>query len=164
MLVIRPAILNDIEQIREIYNDAILTSAATFDTEIKTLENRLDWFSNRDENFPILVAEQNGKVAGYVALNKWSERKAYAITAEISLYVQRESRGIGIGKKLLSEIVKTAQDATHLNSLIARITEGNEQSIYLHSLYNFEHIGVMKQAGKKFGKLHDVTFMQRMLR
>jgi phosphinothricin acetyltransferase len=120
--------------------------------------------NNRTENFPIFVAEANQIVTGYIALNKWSERKAYDITAEVSLYVHRDYRAQGIGKMLLECCVDYAQKSTKLNSLIARISEGNEQSIYMHKMQKFEVMGVMKQAGIKFGKHHDVLFMQRMLR
>ena len=164
MIHIRKAQLSDLTSILEIYNDAIINTTATFDTEVKDIENRKNWFSDRDENFPIIVAEKNLFVVGYAALNKWSERKAYNITAEISMYVHPDFRGQGIGKRLIQTIVAIAKEATNLNSLIARITEGNEQSIYLHKQQNFEVIGVMKQAGNKFNKLHDVTLMQKMLR
>ena len=164
MIHIRKAQLSDLTSILEIYNDAIINTTATFDTEVKDIENRKSWFADRDENFPIIVAEKNSLVVGYAALNKWSERKAYNITAEISMYVHPDFRGQGIGKRLIQTIVAIAKEATNLNSLIARITEGNEQSIYLHKQQNFEVIGVMKQAGNKFNKLHDVTLMQKMLR
>ncbi len=164
MLTIRKASEDDLDSIREIYNDAILTSSSTFDTEIKSLENRRNWFFDRDKNFPVFVAEINTRVVGYISLNKWSERQAYNITAEVSLYVHKEFRTQGIGKQLLAKCVMHAQEATELNSLIARITEGNAQSIYLHKLNGFELMGIMKQAGRKFDKLHDVTFMQKMLR
>lgn len=164
MITIRKAVLDDVQSIREIYNEAIVTTIATFDTEEKSLENRQDWFKDRNENFPILVAEKENAVAGYVALNKWSERKAYNITAEVSLYVNSNQRALGIGKQLLSQIVQEAKTNTKLHSLIARISAGNEQSIYLHKLNGFKVMGVMKEAGIKFGSLHDVTFMQLMLR
>jgi L-amino acid N-acyltransferase len=164
MLQIRKAEERDLEQIRVIYNDAILTGTATFDTELKSAENRKEWFLARDENFPILIAEKELRLIAYAALNKWSERKAYAVTAEVSLYVHADFRGKGVGSQLLSHLIKTARTSTNLHSLIARITEGNEQSIYLHQREKFEVIGVMKEAGLKFGKLHDVTFMQLMLR
>ena len=164
MIHIRKAELADLASITEIYNEAILNTTATFDTEIKDSTNRKLWMEERDENFPIMVAEKNSIVVGYIALNKWSERKAYNITAEISMYVHADYRGQGIGKQLIATIVSIAKEATNLNSLIARITEGNEQSIYLHKLHGFEMIGVMKQAGNKFNKLHDVTLMQKMLR
>lgn len=163
MIAIREAEAKDLEQITAIYNEAVKNTTATFDTEEKTMEERKVWFENRTENFPILVAEKNNVIAGYIALNKWSERKAYDITAEISVYVNTNFRGQGIGKLLVQTMVARAQQ-TNLQSLIARITEGNEQSIYLHKLVGFEVMGVMKKAGNKFEKLLDVTFMQKMLK
>lgn len=163
MIAIREAVLLDLAQITAIYNEAINNTTATFDTEAKTIEERKVWFTNRNENFPILVAEKNNVIAGYIALNKWSDRKAYDVTAEISVYVNSEFRGQGIGKLLIQTMVARAQQS-NLQSLIARITEGNEQSIYLHKLVGFEVMGVMKKAGNKFGKLLDVTFMQKMLK
>ena len=161
MISTRQATIKDLPFITEIYNEAILNTTATFDTEIKTIEDRTQWFNNRDENFPIIVAEQNGKIAGYAALNKWSERKAYDITAEISIYVHSTFRGKGIGKLLVQSIVAIGGQ-TKLHSLIARISEGNQHSIYLHEVNGFSHVGVFKEVGKKFGKLLDVTIMQKV--
>ena len=162
MLQLRKATINDLKSIKEIYNEAILNTTATFDTEVKTIENRMEWFTNRDENFPIIVAEKSSKVIGYIALNKWSERKAYDITAEISLYILPEYRGQGIGKKLI-EIMCAEAKQTSLTNIIARITEGNESSIHLHKMNGFETVGVLKKCGQKFGKILDVTLMQKML-
>ena len=163
MIHIRKAVLSDIADITTIYNEAVVNTTATFDTEIKTVANRTDWFNNRNENFPVIVAEKQGKVVGFASLNKWSDKKAYNITSEISLYVQSEYRGLGIGRQLIEIIVDIAA-GTKLHSIIARITEGNEQSIHLHKINSFEVIGVMKKAGIKFGKLLDVTLMQKMLK
>jgi L-amino acid N-acyltransferase len=164
MIKIRKAILSDIYSIREIYNEAVLFTSATFDTEEKTEDDRIRWFLNRDENFPVIIAEYEGQTAGYAALNKWSDKKAYNITAEISVYVHSSARGKGIGKKLIEILIKTAEEKTELHSVIARITQGNEHSIYLHEINGFRKAGVLKQAGNKFGKLLDVTVMQKMLR
>lgn len=163
MLSIRKATINDLEAITAIYNEAVRNTTATFDTVEKTVEDRKDWFLNRDENFPVIVAEKNGAIVGYASLSKWSERKAYDITAEISLYIYSDYRGQGIGKRILDMIVKMSAE-TNLHSIIARISEGNEQSIYLHKSQGFETIGVMKKAGRKFDKILDVTFMQKMLK
>ena len=163
MFIIREANKLDISEIAAIYNEAVLNSTATFDTEIKSFENRQEWFINRDENLPVIVAEKHGKVVAYASLNKWSEKKAYNITAEISLYVAPEKRGMGIGNQLV-EIITEIAVGTKLHSIVARITEGNEQSIHLHKKNGFEVIGVMKKAGMKFGKILDVTLMQRMLK
>lgn len=163
MLNIRKATVNDLPAITEIYNDAVMNTTATFDTQTRSIEDRTAWFNNRDDNFPIFVAEKNDAIVGYVSLNKWSDKKGYDRTAEISLYILPGFQGEGIGKRLIEFIVAEAQE-THLHSILARITEGNEVSIHLHKAVGFEVCGQLKEAGFKFDRYLDVTFMQKMLR
>jgi len=49
-----------------------------------------------------------------------------------------------------------------LHTVIARIAEGSEASIHLHKSVGFEHIGSMKEVGRKFGKLLDVHLLQKI--
>ncbi len=161
MLTIRKAILEDLAAITETYNEAILQTVATFDTEPKSVEEQTTWFANHDSKHPILVAEQDGIVTGWASLSKWSDRSAYSETAEISLYVKKQHRKKGIGRKLLEQIVKEGQK-NGLHTVIARITEGNEPSVNLFKHEKFELVGVMKEVGRKFGKLLDVYIMQRI--
>jgi len=160
MISTRQATTQDIPEITDIYNEAILHTTATFDTGTKDIQERTTWFNDRDENFPVIVAEYHGKTAGYAALNKWSPKKAYDITAEISVYVQSNYRGKGIGKLLVQSIVAIGEQ-TKLKTIIARITEGNDHSIYLHERTGFKMVGTLKQVGLKFGKYLDVTIMQK---
>ncbi|MFZ9942989.1 MAG: GNAT family N-acetyltransferase [Bacteroidia bacterium] len=163
MIRIRPAELSDASRIAEIYNDAILHGTATFDTEVKTIEERVSWLSDHvRNNLPVLVSESDGFVTGFAALNQWSPRKAYDTTAEVSFYVDASYRGKGFGKMLLEQIVLAGQSAG-LHCLISRITEGNLVSIAMHERIGFSHIGVMRAAGKKFGKFLDVHLMQRII-
>ena len=120
MITIRPAVEKDVTRITEIYNEAILTTVATFDTEEKSLEDR-----------------------------------------ETSLYVDRDFRKQGVGKQLLEVLVlEGAQLGLH--SLIARITHGNEQSVYLHERLGFTVIGTLREVGVKFGAYHDVHMLQKV--
>lgn len=96
MLTIRPANLKDLKDITDIYNEAILKTAATFDTEIKSLKEQKKWFENHGPKNPIIVAEQNGIIVGWASLSKWSDRCAYSDTAEISIYVKEKYQGKGI--------------------------------------------------------------------
>jgi len=159
LLTIRQGKLEDLGAITEIYNEAILKTVATFDTETKTLEEQGVWFANHGPKYPILVAEQAGRIVGWASLSKWSDRCAYSDTAEISLYVKEEHRGRGIGKKLLEEIIQEGCRAG-LHTVIARIVEANQASIHLHESVGFKHIGVMREVGRKFGKLFNVCLMQ----
>ena len=161
MLIIRDASLKDLSDITEIYNEAILNTVATFDTNIKTLDEQRMWFDNHGSKNPIIVAEKNGFVIGWASLSQWSDRCAYSDTAEISLYVKEKYQGKGIGKKLMESIIIEGKKAG-LHAIIARITQGNKLSIYLHELFGFKHIGVMKEVGQKFGKRLDVYLMEKI--
>lgn len=161
MITIRPARPEDVPAITEIYNDAILHTTATFDTDVKTEADRLSWLQQHDEKHPVLVAEKSGQVVGWASLSRWSERAAYDSTAEVSLYVHHDARNRGIGKQLL-EVLTLEGKNVGLHSLIARITEGNEKSFYLHELFGFQTVGTLKEIGKKFGEYLDVRILQKI--
>ncbi len=160
MISIRPATLIDIPYITAIYNEAILNTTATFDTEMKTEKERSVWLLNRNDNFPVVVAEKNGFVSGYACLNPWSDQKACDVVAEISVFIHPEAQGQGIGKQLIRTLTDIGQTGSLL-SILACITQGNEQSIHLHRLHGFETIGIVRSYGIKFGKVLDVTLMQK---
>jgi L-amino acid N-acyltransferase len=159
MLNILRATIEHIEPITNIYNDAVQNSTATFDTEIKSVEEQRLWFNEHSDKYPILVAEENDIVVGWASLSRWSGRCAYADTAEISIYIKDDYRGKGIGTKLLKKILDQGKNAG-LHTVLARIADGSDASIRLHKKVGFEYIGVMKEVGKKFGRLLDVHMMQ----
>lgn len=159
---LRIARLDDLESIIEIYNHAVLTSTATFDTEVRSKVDASIWFKEHTERFPILVAEGNGRILGWGAISPWSPRKAYSITGETSLYVLTEMQGKGIGTNLLAELIRLAT-LFKFHSLMARIVGDNQGSIRLHERFGYALIGTMREAGCKFDALLDVNLMQKML-
>jgi len=161
VVVIRPVQLADLRAITDIYNEAILTTVATFDTEPKSEAERRAWLTAHGPRHPILVAELAGAVVGWASLSQWSDRPAYADTAEISLYVREAYRGQGIGKQLIETIIAEGEKVG-LHTVIARIVAGNQVSIRLHEAVGFEPIGVMREVGRKFGRLLDVYLMQKI--
>jgi phosphinothricin acetyltransferase len=163
MLVIRPASLADLAAITAIYNEAILTTTGTFDTEPKNEHERQAWFEAHGPRHPVLVAEWAGQVVGWASLTKWSDRLAYAGTAEISLYIHSTHRDRGIGKELIAVLMQEGHKAG-LHTLIARIASGNEASMRLLRAVGFEQIGVMREVGWKFGQLLDIHLMQLIYR
>ena len=161
MLIIRPAKPDDLSAITDIYNEAILTTDATFDTETKTIENQKEWFESHNSRNPIMVSELDDQIIGWASLSKWSDRCAYSDTAEISVYIKDGYRGKGIGRQLIEKIIQAGKEVG-LHTIISRITAGNDESIYLHEEFGFEHIGVMKEVGYKSGRLLDVVMMQKI--
>lgn len=160
--VVRPAVLSDAPAIAEIYNEAILTTTATFDTETKSVEDRIEWLSGHDQRHPVLVAELDGNVVGYASLSRWSDRRAYDDTAETSFYVASEFRGQGIGRRLKEAILEEAR-RLKFHSLIARVAQGSEESLHLNLSMGFVLVGTLKEVGFKFGKRLDVHVLQKML-
>ena len=162
MLTIRRATTMDLPAINEIYNDAVVNTTATFDTQTKTMKERENWFAEHGSKYPILVTEDDSHIIGWASLSRWSDRLAYADTAEISLYIRKEQRGRGIGRRLMIAILDEGRRAS-LHVLIAQIVEGNDLSIYLHESSGFWQVGTMKEVGRKFGKLLDINVMQIIL-
>ncbi|RPI07067.1 MAG: N-acetyltransferase family protein [Ignavibacteriae bacterium] len=160
--MIRKAGLSDVEAIKEIYNDAILTTTATFDTEPKSTEDRRRWFESHDARHPVWIAELDGKVAGWASLSEWSDRPAYNGTGESSVYVRPEFHGRKIGTALMQTMIDEARRLQY-QTIIARIAGESEVSLMLHKKLGFVRIGTMKEVGRKFGKLLDVHILQKML-
>jgi phosphinothricin acetyltransferase len=158
---IRKAIYTDVPAITGIYNEAILTTTATFDTEPKTTAAQRKWFKAHGPKNPILVAVEGGKIIGWASLSAYSDRCAYSGTAELSVYVKEKFRNRGIGRRLMQAVLEEGKKAG-LHTIISRIAGGNDISIHLHRQFDFADIGTMKEVGNKFGQLLDVSLMQKM--
>ncbi len=163
VMTIRRATINDLAAITEIYNDAIVMTVATFDTTPKSHAEQKVWFESHGPKYPVVVGELDGIVIGWASLSPYSDRCAYSDTAEVSVYVAENHRGKGFGRKILGEVIKLGH-ASGLHVLIARIAEGNEKSIHLFETMGFAHVGVLREVGRKFGRLLDVYMMQRIFK
>jgi L-amino acid N-acyltransferase YncA len=161
---IRPATKADVPAILDIYNDAVLTTTATYDYEPRTLLHRMEWFEAHEKiNFPIFVAETDaGRIVGWSALNRYHDRAGYRFTSENSIYIAADSRGQGIGKLLLAPLVESAKQLG-LRAIIAVIDAENEASVKLHARFGFIEVGRFPKVGFKFGRWLDVAYMELLL-
>ena len=159
---IRLARQSDLEAITAIYNEAIETTTATFDTEPWTTAEQAQWFHEHQGRFPVVVAEVNDRTVGWAAISPWSTRCAYSDTAETSTYVKSGHRGEGIGRALKAAIIEEAR-RRGFHVLIAQITEGGDASRHLNASFGFEHMGTLREVGKKFGTVLDVHLYQLIL-
>lgn len=150
--MIRRAEIKDIPVLMEIYNDAILHTTATFDTETKDYKDRLAWFHEHTGRYVIYVYEEAGAVMGYASLSRYRDRKAFDPAVEISLYIHGEYRGRGIGRKLMEQALAFAKECREIGTVISLITSENEVSIHLHESMGFSYCGQIRNAGVKFGK------------
>lgn len=150
--MIRKAVKSDIQALMDIYNDAILYTTATFDTEVKDMENRIAWFDEHTGKHIIYVYEMEGGVAGYASLSRYRDRKAFDAVVEISIYIHEDYRGQGIGRSLMQEILAYAESCEEIETVVSLINSENAVSIHLHENFGFTYCGQIRNAGVKFGK------------
>ncbi|MBE3554017.1 MAG: N-acetyltransferase [Thermicanus sp.] len=162
MAILRDTHPADLPDLLRIYNWAVLHTTATFDLEEQTLEQRTAWFSKYGKNYPLIVAEEDGKVVGYSCISPFREKPAYAKTVELSVYIDKNYWGKGIGKLLVGEIITRARQLGY-HTILAGITGDNETSIKLHERFGFRLVARFAEVGYKFGAWRDVLFYQLML-
>lgn len=90
----RPATAADAAAIADIYNEGIRGRTATFETRERTPDDVLPWIADAARH-PVLVAEREGAVVGWVAASAYRPRACYEGVAEFSVYVRASAHGRG---------------------------------------------------------------------
>lgn len=173
--MIRPVKTSDAASISAIFNHYIEHTTTSFETVPVSISEMGKRISDISSYYPYLVyeddeiecgnpdnAEHSKKVLGYAYAHAWKERSAYAPTAEITIYLNPEVTGRGIGKKLMSQLIEECT-AQGLHSLIACITAENEPSIRFHESFGFKQASLFRQVGYKFNRFLDVVDMQLII-
>jgi L-amino acid N-acyltransferase len=162
-MIYRLARDDDSEAIRAIYNREVLGSTVTFDLVARTPEDQVAWMDEHSGAHPAVVAvSDKEQVCGFGSLSPWRPRPAYRTSVEDSVYVDPAFQGLGVGKGLLSELLRLA-DSHGFHAVLARIVGGHEASIGLHKACGFEVVGVEKEVGRKFGRWLDVVLMELLI-
>lgn len=159
---VRLAGLADADAMREIYNREVTGSTVTFDLVPRSHDDQVAWLDEHAGAHPAIVAVDGGRVVGFGSLSPYRSRPAYSTTVEDSVYVHHDARGTGVGRLLLTELVRLATDHG-FHAVMARIVGGHETSIALHRSCGFELVGIEREVGRKFGRWLDVALMQRLL-
>jgi phosphinothricin acetyltransferase len=162
-LTIRRASRDDVEAIRRIYNEGIEDRVATLDTEPKSDEAIMQWWSQHDERYVILVATEPGEVVAWASLNRFSHRCAHSEIADLSVYVARTHRNKGIGYSLLATLACEARKSA-FHKIVLHALDGNEQGKRLYRKAAFVEVGVFKEHGLLDGQYVDVIVMEHLLR
>lgn len=162
-ILIRDAVEADLPAIRDIYNHAVEHTTAIWNEVLIDVDNRRAWMElRRAKGFPVLVAERDGKVAGYASYGDWRAFDGYRHTVEHSVYVDKDCRGAGIGKRLMQALIERAREGK-VHVMIAAIEAENKPSIALHERLGFRMVGIHKEVGTKFGRWLDLAMMELMV-
>lgn len=154
--MIRPVRLEDAGAIADIYNEYVMHSVATFETEpLQEVEMR-SRITDISADYPYFVYEADGEVVGYCYAHAWKKRAAYKYTLETTVYLSPLHTGKGIGKQLMTTLIEECRRSGY-HALIACITEGNEVSNSLHTGLGFKQVSCFEKVGLKFGRWLDVV-------
>ncbi len=135
----RDALQDDLERIVAIYNSTIASRIVTADTAPVSTESKQEWFQQHDPiKRPLWVIEDNDHtIIGWVSFQSFYGRPAYDATVEISIYLDAEQRGKGLGKEVLEYCMRTAP-SFGIKTLLGFIFAHNEPSLKLFRNAGFE--------------------------
>ncbi|WP_409250758.1 arsinothricin resistance N-acetyltransferase ArsN1 family A [Bacillus sp. SCS-153A] len=162
-ITIRKADDSDLEKILTIYNQGIQDRVATLETDLKDHAYMTHWLKAHQGRYTGIVAELEGELIGWAALNPYSTRKAYAGVADLSVYIERNSRGKGIGGMLLSGLETKAKE-NGFHKMVLFTFPFNELGQRLYKKCGFQEVGTFKNQGILDGKYVDVMAMEKILK
>jgi phosphinothricin acetyltransferase len=157
--ITRTAVPADAAAIAHIYNQGIDDRSATFETRHRTAADVERWFGGR---YPVVVACEAGEVRAFAATSEYRPRDCYRHIAEFSVYVAREARGRGFGRRALGALVDAAREAG-LGKLVSRVFLDNAASRGLLAHAGFREVGIYRRHGRLDGSWRDVVIVERLL-
>lgn len=142
--------------VARIYLEGIADGNATFETESPGWEK----WNAAHHTHSRLVAKENGQIVAWAALSPVSSRRVYRGVAEVSIYVADSARGKGIGKRLLTELIKSSEQ-NEIWTLQAGIFPENTASISLHKSCGFREVGFREQIGQLGARWRNTVLLER---
>jgi L-amino acid N-acyltransferase YncA len=164
-MILRELRESDLPAIQAIYSHWVRTGVSSFEIEppdVAEMARRRS--AVLDSKLPHIVAEKEGRVAGYAYAALYRPRPAYRFTVEDSIYIDPGFAGQGIGRLLLDRVISDSA-AAGFQQMIAVIGGGleNRASVRLHQRCGFEMTGILRSVGFKFNRWLDTALMQRQL-
>jgi L-amino acid N-acyltransferase YncA len=158
----RNATIKDLPAIVDIYNSTIADRMVTADTEIVAAIEKEVWFhEHNEETRPLWVIEDDAKnMIGWASFQNFYGRPAYNGTAEISIYLAEEFRGMGYGKKILQYCIDKAP-SLQLHTLLGYIFAHNAPSIKLFTNTDFTEWAHLDNIAEMDGKFYSLKIFGR---
>ena len=160
--MIRVANDADAEAILEIYAPYIETTSYTFETEVPSIDSFKERIRSYLKNWPWLVCEKKGAIAGYAYAAKHRERVAYQWSTECSVYVHDNFQRARVGQALYNALIELLKIQGFRN-LYAVINLPNDRSVSFHEKMGFEYFATYRNVGYKLGRWKNVGWWQLQL-
>ena len=159
---VRPATVDDLSAVNDIYNQYVAETHYTFDVEAMTPDARREWFAHYDTRgrYRVLVAVSVGVVVGFASSSRFRPKPAYETSVETSVYLAPDSVGRGAGTRLYEGLFKALQ-GEDVHRAYAGIALPNPASIGLHERFGFKRVAHFTEQGRKFGRYWDVAWYEK---
>lgn len=161
-VLIRPVQVDDAEAIRAIYAPFVEETTVSFEETPPDLAEMARRIETIARDYPFLVATREGAVIGYAYASQHRTRAAYRTSVDVAVYAREDARGQGVGRTLYEELLPRAAEKGY-HAAFAGIVLPNAASVALHEAAGFEHLGVYREVGRKFGRWLDVGWWQKRL-
>jgi len=159
---IRDATTDDTGAIARIYNQGIEDRLATLETVSRTPDERRAWLTDRTARHPVVVAVEAGHVVGWASLNPFNPRPAYDLVADLSVYVERDQQGRGVGTALVATLEHRARSLGYHKIVLAAFP-WNTAGMALYRRCAFRTVGLYHEQGLLDGRWVDVVLMEKIL-
>ena len=160
---VRQATPDDLPAIAEIFNQGVEDGTATLETDLRDEKERKEWMSRKSDRHKILtIIDENETLCGWASLNPYKSRACFDGIADISIYIHRDLRGMGLGKRLLDALSAEAR-IQGFHKLVLSARSANEMGKRLYRFIGFREVGVYLKHEYHDGKWHDVVIMEKLL-
>ena len=163
--MIRPATDADIPAILSIWNPLIRDTLVTFNAAEKTATELARLLADKSAaGLPFFVAEVPGapELAGFATYGPFRAGVGYARSMEHTILLGPAARGRGIGRALMAAIEDHAR-ARDVHVMMAGVSGGNPDGRAFHAALGYREVGIVPEAGWKFGRYWDLVLMQKIL-
>jgi L-amino acid N-acyltransferase YncA len=161
--IVREAKVEDIPFITNIYNQGIEDRIATLETRLRNTDEMTEWFTARGERYKVVVIEDNeGIVRGWASINVFNSRCSYRCVGDISIYIDRNMRGKGLGRQILNSLIEIAKKQ-EFHKLVLSTFEFNDKGKKLYKSAGFREVGTYINQGILDGRFVNITIMEKLL-
>ena len=158
-LCIRLVTVDDARAVQAIYAPAVRETAISFEYEVPSAAEMAERIQHYLLQYPWLVLELDGILAGYAYASAHRARQAYQWSAEVSVYVHPDYQRRGVGRALYTSLFELLRLQGYYQAF-AGITLPNPGSVGLHEALGFQPVGVFRAIGYKLDAWHDVGWWQ----
>jgi len=170
MITVRVAREEDAAPLLRIYSHYVSDTAITFEREPPSLDEFKQRIRKTLENYPYLVAEDDGNIVGYIYASRFRERAAYDWAAKTSIYIDGRYHRKGIGRMLYEKMedILRRQNVTNVYATIVEpVGDSDEyltgESTLFHEAMGYRRVAEYHGCANKFGRWYNLVETEKTI-